>query len=257
MLNDRVTLLGVALLSGVAVAGWMRQPETAVAASNLPVNNFVPAAEMMAPEADLAPLPASVTPVQNVSWRGGSAPVQTVQYRQTRRPRASRYSDMGSDSVYDANATYSNRRARSAAAYDYRTETVNKRSTRESIAIVGGSAAAGAAIGGLAGGGKGAAIGALTGGAGGLVYDRMTNKRRVPADDNSYPATYGYRNDEYRDDEYRGEGRSKTKSATIIGGGAAAGAAVGAMTGGGKGAAIGALTGGAAGLIYDRMTKNR
>ena len=35
--------------------------------------------------------------------------------------------------------------------------------------------------------------------------------------------------------------RSKAKSAAIIGGGAAAGAAIGAMTGGGKGAAIGPL----------------
>ena len=48
------------------------------------------------------------------------------------------------------------------------------RSTGKSVAIVAGSAGAGAAIGALAGGGKGAAIGALTGGAAGLIYDRMT-----------------------------------------------------------------------------------
>jgi len=56
---------------------------------------------------------------------------------------------------------------------------VRRRPFRRSAAIVGGSAVGGALIGGLAGGGKGAAIGALAGGAGGLIYDRMTHKKRV------------------------------------------------------------------------------
>ena len=51
--------------------------------------------------------------------------------------------------------------------------------------------------------------------------------------------------------------RSTTKSIAIVAGGAAAGAAIGGLAGGGKGAAIGALGGGAAGYIYDRMTKNK
>jgi hypothetical protein len=42
------------------------------------------------------------------------------------------------------------------------------------VAIVAGSAGAGAAIGALAGGGKGAAIGAISGGLGGFIFDRMT-----------------------------------------------------------------------------------
>ena len=56
---------------------------------------------------------------------------------------------------------------------------VKRRSFKRSAAIVGGSAAGGAAIGALAGGGKGAAIGAIAGGAGGLAYDRATHKKRV------------------------------------------------------------------------------
>jgi len=44
---------------------------------------------------------------------------------------------------------------------------------------VGGSAATGAAIGALAGGGKGAAIGGIAGGAAGFVYDRHTAKKTV------------------------------------------------------------------------------
>jgi hypothetical protein len=48
------------------------------------------------------------------------------------------------------------------------------RSTGKSAAIIGGSAAAGAVVGGLAGGRKGAIIGGVVGGIGGLVYDRST-----------------------------------------------------------------------------------
>ena len=48
------------------------------------------------------------------------------------------------------------------------------RSTGKSVAIVAGSAGAGAAIGALAGGGKGAAIGAVSGGVAGFIYDRVT-----------------------------------------------------------------------------------
>lgn len=55
---------------------------------------------------------------------------------------------------------------------------VHRRKFSHSAAIVGGSAAGGAAIGALAGGGKGAAIGALVGGGGGLAYDRLTHKKK-------------------------------------------------------------------------------
>lgn len=49
--------------------------------------------------------------------------------------------------------------------------------------------------------------------------------------------------------------RSWQKEAVIIGGGAAAGAGIGALAGGKKGAAIGAISGGVAGLVYDLKTR--
>ena len=52
-----------------------------------------------------------------------------------------------------------------------------RRTTGQSLAIVGGSAGVGAAIGALAGGGRGAAIGALSGGGAGFIYDRLTRNR--------------------------------------------------------------------------------
>ena len=59
--------------------------------------------------------------------------------------------------------------------YGYTRPTHHRRSVGKSVAIVGGSAGVGAAIGAIAGGGKGAGIGALAGGAGGFIYDRLTH----------------------------------------------------------------------------------
>jgi len=53
------------------------------------------------------------------------------------------------------------------------------------------------------------------------------------------------------------KGRSKLRSAEIVGGTAAVGAAIGALAGGGKAAAIGALAGGGAALVYDRATAHK
>jgi len=56
-------------------------------------------------------------------------------------------------------------------------EPKKKRSTAKEVMIVAGSAGAGAAIGGIAGGKKGAAIGAVSGGVAGLVYDLATRNK--------------------------------------------------------------------------------
>jgi hypothetical protein len=94
----------------------------------------------------------------------------------------------------------------------------------------------------------------------------VAQNRRYRNDEPRYSQRTYSRNDDYYSreadrraypDEYPNETRSAGKSAVIIGGGAATGAAIGAMTGGGKGAAIGAVVGGAGGLIYDRLTRKK
>ena len=246
MLKDRLILLGVAGLAAVATAGWMRQP-VAVPVPTA-VSNFQPPADAQIDPAALpvGSMPQAVATTTAPRYRA-AAPVASA-------PAARRYQEP------TPVTTVASRNRRMPAVYDDRgynddrAATVEqKRSKKESIAIVAGSAAAGAAIGGIAGGGKGAAIGALAGGGAGAVYDRMTAKKRVPADDYRYRQSSGT----YDDDRGVRQGRSTMERAAIIGGGAAAGAAVGGLAGGGKGAAIGALGGGAAGYIYDRMTKNK
>jgi len=100
---------------------------------------------------------------------------QTSHYRD--RDSRANYSGYRDRSTYqyndygrDRNANYSN-----GGYYgDYQQE----RSVGQSAAIIGGSAAAGAVVGGLSGGTKGAIIGGAIGGVGGLIYDRATRNRQ-------------------------------------------------------------------------------
>jgi hypothetical protein len=159
MLQDRLMLFGVAALTAVATAGWMRQPQVAAAAPqalSIPVNSFVPPADIA-----LDPGFATAPPLA----RPASAPVAKSSPRTSQQSTRYRYSEP-------------ELRERTA---EERPEPVapepvvkKERSKLKSAAIIGGGAAAGAAVGGLAGGKKGAAIGAIGGGVAGLVYDRMT-----------------------------------------------------------------------------------
>ena len=67
----------------------------------------------------------------------------------------------------------------SATAVVHRRKVVyiKHRSKKHQAEIIGGSAAGGALIGALAGGGKGALIGAGVGAAGGAIYNQATKKK--------------------------------------------------------------------------------
>ena len=112
-----------------------------------------------------------------------TAPIYSVKSDELGAPivPAILYSDSNTAEMWHGSADLT-----AVAAYRHRRHrrhrrvvVVRKRKFSHSAAIVGGSAAGGAAIGALAGGGKGAAIGALAGGGAGLLYDRKTNKKRV------------------------------------------------------------------------------
>jgi hypothetical protein len=172
----------IGLLAVIAVAGWTRNPNPGVSANSLGMNitpqgvytaNQLPpgAAQPVAYDAGGRAIygqPAYAPPAAHSAYANNciepmgvhsaayAPPAYQTRYRTYNRPRVVR--------------TYVERDR------DYVVRK-NRRSTGKSVAIVAGSAGAGAAIGALAGGGKGAAIGALTGGAAGFVYDRLTHNR--------------------------------------------------------------------------------
>lgn len=157
-MKQTLSMAGIGLLGGLAIAAWM--PSTSVT----PVE--------AAPAAPVA-LANGFQALPAVAQIDGAAPVfQTV---------ANRRSYYRDDRAQRAPArTYNSRDRRySNDNYRYNERGVrDERSTGKSVAIVGGSAAAGAAIGGIAGGGKGAALGAITGGTAGFIYDRLTKDRK-------------------------------------------------------------------------------
>ena len=171
------------LLSVLAVAGWVRQPGAGSIAPNTfnkpgvytqSAFNQTPysGATPVAYDVNGRPLYAQPVPSQNAMYSPYAAQncvepmgYQTVAYAPASETRYVR--------------TYRERPrvVRTYAQRDRDYVVRKKRSTGKSVAIVAGSAGAGAAIGALAGGGKGAAIGGISGGVAGFVYDRLTHNR--------------------------------------------------------------------------------
>jgi hypothetical protein len=81
------------------------------------------------------------------------------------------------DRVVERPVTRSQTARRSVAYTPARTEVKQGRSWKKSALIIGGSAAGGAGVGALLGGGSGAKKGAVVGGIGGLVYDLATRNK--------------------------------------------------------------------------------
>ena len=62
------------------------------------------------------------------------------------------------------------------------------RSVKKSVAIIAGSTAAGAVIGGVTKGKKGAVIGGIVGGAAATIWDQITRRKTNPDSDSNWPS---------------------------------------------------------------------
>lgn len=146
-----LVIAGFALLSVIGLVGWTRKPSLSSMQTSFG--------------------PAATDPVINAAY---NAPCATpVIYPATAVPAA-----YYSRPVYYQTEAAPIRRVVARQYVPAQTVVVRRsRPLSHSVAIVGASAGAGAAIGALAGGGKGAGIGALSGGAAGFIYDRLTHNR--------------------------------------------------------------------------------
>jgi len=168
-LRRTLVIGGVSMIAVVGLIGWTRHEENvgpAVApatAYNAPLGNPEPVSRD-----PNAPVVYGASPFGSDAVTGAPAPAPVPAYAASMAPA---YASAPEPVPY--RRYYRDSRGRR------RYVVVRRRPFSHSAAIVGGSAAGGALIGALAGGGKGAAIGALAGGGGGLVYDRLTHKKTL------------------------------------------------------------------------------
>ena len=181
-------IAGIALLAILAVAGWTRSPSAASTPNHFnALNPQLQQPQVQQPMYDANGRPIYGQPQQQSTYNAYGQPVNYGAAQNCVEPlpvQSAAYAPAGygapvyaySEAPVTRYRTYSRPRvARVVQDRDYVVR--KKRSTGKSVAIVAGSAGAGAAIGALAGGGKGAGIGALTGGAAGFIYDRLTHNR--------------------------------------------------------------------------------
>lgn len=192
--QDRLTRFGVVVVAGIAVLGWLREPEKHQFPDKAARATFQPPQDSAGPpvvrELPGDPAPFGAEPGEIRTRR------RALSVHNAPRPGEPPVSkDRSEPETHDRTRT-PEPELRSLPPYVPEAETrtddrtsqtppvvhPKKRSTVRSVAIIAGAAAAGAAIGGLSSGGKGAAIGAITGGAGGYVYDRVTRRRSSPPD---------------------------------------------------------------------------
>ena len=179
-----LVVVGIALLTALSITGWMR----AVRHGSPPPPASSPQNYTPHPEnpAMVSSLPGNPEPVEpSDSWQHSPAipeshdtavyaaspcgtGVASPPVPPSAAPQAPARLAPSARKTYTA--------GRRAGHVRYRRVATRKRSWKHSLEIIGGTAAGGALIGGLAGGGKGAGIGALAGGAGGFLFDRITRK---------------------------------------------------------------------------------
>ena len=226
--HDRLTKYGVVALAGIAVLGWIREPEKHPFSKDSASASSAQSRATFSPPTDTAAVPGFVDrlPGDPASVRTNNPPHET-------------------DSPLTSTPTVE-RVDRKSVEADQQTPAVVK--TRERAPANGGR---------HEGPNQSAEQPAAT-------RSQEPGEQR-PLE--SEMRDRAVRNPESQDDGALSPGqtqpvvskkeRSTARSAAIIAGAAAAGAAIGAATGGGKGAAIGAISGGAGGYVYDRMTRRK
>lgn len=164
-----------------AVVGW----GASALATNIKSNSFTSQAETVKPSVPALGLTAPAAAPINVA-PAISAPVTQPVYRDTPAPVARtranrpklvrRTPETGATEVAPAEE----RAVSSAPAPIERQREGGMSSAAKTAIVIGGGAATGALIGGIASGKKGAAIGAIAGGGGGALYSLIRNKQKKP-----------------------------------------------------------------------------
>jgi hypothetical protein len=178
---------GVLVLAGIGAAAWIHSAESPPAPA--PATGAA-----SAPIAALAPTPvvASYDNSQSGAVNYGTVPAVSgsesgyypsipppayVSQPQPAPPPPAPAANAPAANVYAGGQYAAGVQYAGPSRRSYREYRVHhhRRSRKHSIEIVAGTAATGAAIGAIAGGGPGAAIGAISGAGAGFVYDRLTH----------------------------------------------------------------------------------
>ena len=189
--------VGIVALAGIAILGWVRQPipqpvqpQSVRMVYQAPIDQPATIVQRELPTRDLpVDLPQRHRPAttrSRVVAAGANSsprPIETGRHEVPPMPQAEAAPATSAPDP-TAEAQQPEVVLPSTPAPSHPVKARKQRSQMQSIAIIAGSAGAGAAIGGLSGGGKGAAIGAIAGGLGGYVYDRWS-KHRAQADDDT------------------------------------------------------------------------